>query len=546
MTRLRALHSSLLLGTGLALGYASPAAQVTASDVVDAVVPTHTFADAAAFERLLNVAPRIVESGSAEAALKEMGLHTSGRKAMSWLGRTGGAGNYVFSNVSGEDSDGIPFSFDSVAVSGLRMEDGDPVFDRIDMTGFKSREDYYSITIGQWSMSDVPPALATALVRTFREFDAEDVFSDQFEDQDVGLPGAMFLEGLSMDIDDDDLTGEMKLSVLGWGSDKATEKGRFLMRGFDFSGESKNGDLDAPLAMSLGDMTASGIDMEVLREIIEKIDLDELDEKTYDRMSLMMYQDPYKKIYDSYAVNNIKITYDALNMGLEHYGSKMTKVGDILTYKTLMKPMTVSFSGEAKDENIAEMRQVMTESGFESLSLTAGATTILNETYDRFQIKDAYYDLAGNGRMDFVMAGKGLKPVIAALSEIEDTEEMSDAQALAAFKDASVDYMDLSYTDMSMMDKIFGLAAKDAGVTPDLMKTKAKASLMMGAMMAQNPAQMAFATQSSEALTKLIDEGGTLDIKIRPETPLTLDSFAGFDPSTFDPADYGLSISHRK
>ena len=81
-------------------------------------------------------------------------------------------------------------------------------------------------------------------------------------------------------------------------------------------------------------------------------------------------------------------------------------------------------------------------------------------------------------------------------------------------------------------------------MTPEMMKGKAKAGVTMLPMAAQDDAQLEYLTDLSEALSSLIDNGGSITFRMNPKMPLDFKAIEeGVESGEFDISVLGLEVS---
>ena len=117
----------------------------------------------------------------------------------------------------------------------------------------------------------------------------------------------------------------------------------------------------------------------------------------------------------------------------------------------------------------------------------------------------------------------------------------------AAMGALTIHGFELSIDDDSLLDRAFNAAATSQGADPAELKSQIGMGLAMAPMMAQGSGvDMALVSEATGALSKFISDGGTLTIKLAPETPLSVASIMeNPDPSAYTKDALGFTATQK-
>lgn len=541
----RTLFPVLLLSTALTIGgcknNSEGSSDTASSQAVKAISGKNL--SAKSFEGLLDVKKRTVASDASDKALAIMGLDASGNGVFSWENKSGSDGNYTYTNLTATEAD-TTINIGTLELMGARTDETGSTFDRMDFrdVAVMPGADEGALKIARLSIARPDPEVANALMSMFKNVEAGEAafetMGDKFETGMIGF-GAVLLDDLDLQMED----VAMSLDTMGWGENEGDKTGTFLFEDFAMKGE--GGDFDAPMNFSLASVSATGLNMEYFRKMMDTYgDMgDQIASGMPPSAPSLAGLNPYEKQFDTMAMGDLEFNYDTLSVTSDGMNATSKKKGDVLTTVQKVEPFTLQFNGEPETGDVQEMKEALTKLDMDKIVFSMASTSVLNEKKDSFDVKDTYFkfDDIMNLKMDY--SGTGMS-ALSALSA--GMENMSEDDMKAALSKLNVGSFNLSLTDESLVDKIFAAVAEQQGASPDMLRMQAKSGLMFLGVMAQNEAQTELATDLGEALGIFLDEGGTLNVRMNPETPVSMADFENIDPENFDPSFLGLKISHSK
>jgi len=482
-----------------------------------------------AVKNIEKVEVRKVSEAQAKQALSAACLGESGESAFSWKNRDGEAGTYTFSGVTAADA-GDAMNMGSLELAGMRMEGDLVAFDKIVFNDTKVNDGETVFSAGKVSLMNPSPVLANAFAQLLCGDD------DAFEN----LSGDISFGGFTMgDITfkADEGTGSIASFVVGRETDKT---GMLSLKEMKFNVQEGGDDV----SMNIGSMDMTGLNMEKYGDFFAEafksgFNGTDITQELADKVSASM--NPYDPDYKHVSMKDFNVSVEGMTMNFDSYVADMEKKGSKVISTQKMTPFTVKFDKNASGE-IAEMASTLKEFGYDELEFTMGGTTILDEKNDTMSTEDTYFAMKDGFKLSVDMEMANFKKFMTHYNSMQLTDNTSTNASLDML--GAMDFTDLtlSFKDESIIDKSFAFAAKSEGGSVAEIKSQAKMGLAMMSMMAQDEAQQKLATDASTALTKLIDDGGTLVVRMQPKKGF---SFADAIDGDIDVAKMGLSIETK-
>ena len=536
----KTLLPALMLSTALVMGACGNKDKGVegAEKVADVVDFSVKSVDNRAIEKLLDVKSRKVSDSEAEKALAKMGLMNESGD-LTWANKSGDNGSYSYKDVRVNTEDGETITIGKLDLSGVHMVDDRATFDRMDARDVTIDGSDGDASIDRLSLSRPHPKLgsgimkALAAVEDLKDLDDFDIDVD-LDSDDIAF-GAFLMDGLSVTGDEADL----KLASLGWGENPDSGKAIFLLEDLELIGEDE--DKDIPIRMTLDSISGSGIDMNYFRAIGGENFGKDIIARSKSMGRRAPGFNPYSKTFDTFSLKNFNLNVDTLSVTTDGASGKATRKGGVTTVDQSLSPLRVSFSDTPKDKDLQEMQEGLKSLGFDELVLSASQTSTLDENKDIFSVTDAVVRLEDGFNLSYDYEGSGLNSL-----KSLDQDNLSSGDLEDMLGEMKLRSLNMALTDYNLIDRIINFAAEQQGTSPALIKMQAKGGLMVLSLGAQNEAQGKALGDIGTALGNFIDEGGTLKIRLNPETPVSVDRFSQMDPETLNPDELGFSIEHVK
>ena len=484
---------------------------------------------AKAVKNIEKVEVRKVSEAQAAQALSAACLGESGDSAFTWKSRDGEAGTYTFKGLTVEDA-GDALSIGSLELVGMHMEGELAAFDKIVFNNISVDDDDVNFSADKIAVMEPSPVLANAFAQTLCGDD------DAFEK----LSGDISFGGFTMaDIkfNADEGTGSIASLIIGHETEKT---GMFSLKDMKL-----NVDADGEkVVLNLGSMDVTGMNMEKYGEFFGEafksgFNGTDITQDIADKISGSM--NPYDPDYEHISMKDFNMNAAGMSLDFDSYVADMEKKGGKIISTQKMTPMTVKFDENASGD-MAEMAEALTEFGYDELIFTMGGTTILDEKADSMTTEDTYFALKDGFTLSFDMEMTGYKDFMTKYNSMQLADNAGANAAMEMLTAMNFSDLTISFKDESILDKSFAFAAKEQGGSVAELKSQAKMGLAMMTMMAQDEAQQALAADAGKALTKLIDDGGTLVIRMQPKKGFNIADAIDGD---IDVEKMGLSIKTK-
>ena len=481
---------------------------------------------AKSFEDVLEVGSRKVSKADSKQALSDMGLGKA--SDIKWAAKSEKNGRHIYNSVSLEGDDGETINIETLTVTGPHMVDGDPSFDRLDIEGLSVTGDDATAKIARLSMAHPSPKIGAGIMKSLESIEDVRELDDLNLAKDERAFGAMLMENMSVTADD----ANIDVATIGWAEDQDTGKGTFLLKGLNVDSE-KNG----PAAnISLNSIAATGVNVKYFRS---------LSELNSGASNPIMGLNPYASQFDSFSLKDFKLSADTLSIVTDGYESVSSQKGSVTTSEQNLKPITIKFTEEPTSRDVMQFYQSLQAVGFDELVLSGASSTVMNEKTDTVSVEDAWFKLDDGFTLRYDYEGTGATAMLNGLRH-SDGEELTQSELNAVLDKVTLNSLNLKLTDQSIVEKIISNMSQQQGVSPKLVRLQAKAGLGALTFMAKNDGQAEFLGDLSSSLGNFLDDGGTLNISLNPQTPVSASFFKDMNPQDIDPAQLGVSVSHSQ
>lgn len=476
--------------------------------------------------KIVQVKKRKVSDAQAQQALTALSLNESGSGILEWGTRSGREGNYTYNDVKiTADADNI-ITVSSMELMGAHMEGEEPSFDKVILNGFQAKEDggdNVNVDIKKLSLSEPSPALSGAIAASFGG--DENAFDDISGDVKFG---GFSLADFKLKAGD----GGFNIDAVDFG--KAKDKtGVFTLSNFDL--DIQDGE---DVKMRIGSVSATGLNLEKYEGIMSKMMQNDEDEAMQDIMSSL---NPYDPDFENISIKDVSFGADGMVGSLESYVGNVVKKGDRIIMKQSMSPLTLKPPVEAKGK-AKEFAEALSTMGYSELSLTMQGTTELNAAEDTMKTYDTFVEMKDGFKLSYDVDVTGYKAML-------EPMKANDIMAAMTYMDGmKIGKLNMAFRDDSIIDRGFKLAASQQGGTADELRSQAKMGLAFLPMMAKDEGQQKIAKQLSEALSELLDNGGTLTLDMQPEGgELDLGSVmsGAMQGGNVDVSKFDITISHK-
>lgn len=536
MLQSRALSLTLLMTTALTIGACSDKDKAQVERPLDsAKASVLSKPGTVDFKALMAVSQRKTNEATSEAVLKDLGLWEK-TDQMTWKSRSGSNGTYQYSDfsqtsVNPETNETVTLTIKTLTLIGLHEVDGEPSFDRIDMDTVKAVHTDGEVKIKTATLSRPSPAFASEILLSIQNLSNLDNLNDidPIDDNDDMSVGAVSFQDL--DITSPDVI--MSLSSLNYGKDETSGKKSFEINTVRVKGRTDDtvtykGQNDIALPVTLS------IDKAFIHGLTSSQNLGDTN------VSVSNLTAGINQTFDQFLIDNFDLEYDGLSISSQSLQGQSVKKGDVTTVTQVMEPLTIKMVSDPQSDQVTSVKDFISKLGYDALTFDMQQTSEINLKTDQSRIYDSYVKMNDGFVFNYAYDVSGMNAMHSMTTSGEDgaTED-----ALKALK---VNSGTLSLTDNSILDRVFKMIAEQQGTSESVLKMQAKSVLMLASLGATSKEDGKVITNLAGAIGDFIDAGGTLDISLKPETALSLESIQGLQRGQTPLSQLGLTASVRK
>jgi len=515
-----------------------------------------------------------VDEATASSALEALHLANSGDGAVSWQSRTFDDGVYTFTGLSfvfpddGDDDDEgdddavkneetgeaeLPsedthtVNAETMTLAGPRFDAaGNVIFDRLSIAGIgiaESDEDV-SGTIARFVVESPNAVMAVAIADGFSGEDVDD--SDMNEDD--WTYGLLAIEGLSISGSEDGNTFTAALGLLSLSDVAQHSIGRFELSDLVIEGTD---DEIGIINIRLDEISADGIGEALTYPFAAQfalmnavLDDDTPNEDITAEMPDMPEGFDPLNAYEHAAVRGLDINVGGVTVTLDSMTADVENDGNEVRYTSAMTPLII-----APDTNYplgAQMAMGLGMLGYQRLEIVSGGASVYERDADRAYTTDEnYLELRDGFRVEVESDLSGLIAYsMAAMQLGYGMDEPDPEQVIAMLEPLVLNSFVFRLQDLSLLDRALTAASAAQGLPKEQLRQQAGAMITLGTMAAPAEIPRALVTQFSTAMTNFIANGGSVEFRMEPESPVSVgEIFAQAEAGTVDVEALGITVT---
>ena len=489
---------------------------------------------------------RAGDPAEAANALAAMSLSESGG-LLSFAGSTtdGASATFTDLTITGEDA----VKVGSLVLEGLDMEGGQANFGKmslndITISGEEAGDDV-EVKLGSIELINPSAELAAWLAAGLNGQEAP------FPDADKIVFDSWSMNGLTGDFADTEAEGTFGIDKIEIRDMVDLKAAKAVISGLSLAGTDSSEGMDFDI--SLGSVSATNIDAKFVEAIQDNID-DE--EAMVSAIMDVAYDNPMDPGYDSFSLDALSIDVAGAAFAIPSIvaGVERNAAGQPVKYVT--QPYSMTLKADAEGGEAGQMLlQGLSVVGYEELEFKGASIASYDpdKDIDTLDAGENYLELVDGAK--FSLGGKieGYSSYAQQAATAFNFEDLADGAEpdpmamTAAMGALTIHGFELSIDDDSLLDRAFNAAATSQGADPAELKSQIGMGLAMAPMMAQGSGvDMALVSEATGALSKFISDGGTLTIKLAPETPLSVASIMeNPDPSAYTKDALGFTATQK-
>lgn len=438
---------------------------------------------------LLKVPARDVSTADAETALKAVGLWDESNK-ISWDSRSGDKGTYKFKNVSITPPKGETVKIKTLTLAGLHMANETPLADLITLSDLSITDDDASLTVENMGLTGVVMADNLGSLDDLTDLDSKSVV----------------ISGAKMRGEDGQTKVDFDIDNLGWGLDPKDNYLRAAVKNISFNATGRD-------AMSLKLTSAN------MRGLAPAVD------SSSATLSNLSDPDGFLKLLGENQqlgdaeITGFEVDGDFFSIRLPKFTQTAKEKGKVTHVDFDMPALTVSIQEEDAPASAKQHVEIIQSLGFDEMKFSSKGQTEINVAADLMKMKAISFDLQDGFDLNYSgeIEGFGAVQALGANAPVADIQ--------AAQSEIKIHDFSLSLEDKSIVERGFNLAGKMTGQTPKNLRRQANGILALGSLAALTQDDGAIYSEFTKALGVFIQDGGTFNISLKPETPLSVSDF---------------------
>ena len=494
---------------------------------------------------LKELSVRAGDPAEAADALAAMSLSDSGSGVLSFAGSTtdGASATFTDLTVTGEEA----LKVGSLVFEGLDMENGQANFGKMSLNDISitDEDEDVDVKLGSIDLINPSPELAAWLAGSLNGQELP------FPAADKLIFDSWTMNGLTGDFADSDAEGTFGIEKIEIRDMVDLKAAKTVISGLTLNGSDNEEGID--FDMRLGSVTATNVDAKFIKAIQENADDEEA------MMSAIMdlaYDNPMEPGYDAFTLDDLAIDVAGASFAIPSIVSGVERNAAGQPVKFVTEPYSMTLKADAAGGEVGEqLLQGLSVVGYEELELKGASVATYDPDTDivEFDAGANYFELVDGAK--FSLGGKieGYSSYAQEISTAFDFEELAsgaepDPMAMTnAMGKLTFHNFEFSIADNSLLDRAFNAAATAQGADPAELKSQIGMGLAMAPMMAQGSGvDMALVTEATTALSSFINDGGTLTLKLDPETPLSVASIMeNPDPAAYTKEALGFSATQK-
>lgn len=479
-------------------------------------------------------------------ALAAMSLSETNTGVLSFAGKTTDGASATFTDVGITGADDV-MSVGSLQLDGLDMDGAAATFGKLTLSNIAVSvpDEEGTVNVGAIELVNPSTELAGWIAGTLNgqevPFPAADkIVFDSWSMSD--LKGSFAEDG------SDGTFGIEKIQIRDMVDLKAAKA---MIGGITLDALDADSGMD--IKANLGSVTVNNLDAKFVKAIQENAgDEDAMIAAIMD----VAYENPMDPGYDSIKMEDLSFDVAGASFALPELVAsvKRNAAGQPTRYVT--KPYTMTLKADAEGgEAGAALLEGISVIGYEELTLKGESVADYDPDKDilSFKANKNYFELVDGAKFSFGGKIEGYNAYTKATGEsfnfadLAEGAEPDPAAMQQALGELTIHDIEFSIKDNSLLDRSFNAAATMNGMDPAQMKMMASMGMAMLPSQAEAMGvDVALASELSGSLSKFLSDGGTLTLKLSPETPMNIGALMESpDPSALTKDGLGFTATHK-
>ena len=424
-------------------------------------------------------------------------------------------GNFVFNNPTLNKS----LTIKQIKLQGAHMQKGILSFDRIDLSDIKF-ESRSNEAISVENITIISPKLETANLILLSLQDSQKTKENEFKLNDLLKQGGQALAIKDFSISNEH--GTYKIGSIIWGRDQKKETSDFQVVNIEFLGKDNIGN---GIEASLSSFSIMGISGNPLQNFLIPPNL----ENIYNSFLETTF-----KLYNSIEIKDLNLKSEYANLKIEAFTNKLTKQSGVTKNRYSSSPITIELKNSPPSKEVTRVFEIMEKIGYKKITFQHSQESELDINNNTLKINNGLISVNSGFDLSYNYDISNLnKPI-----DIKNYK--------ANINQLRLDEFQLRFDDKSILERVIKFYATEVRkTTQDQVKSELATVLTLAPLMTKGLFSELSGELSSE-LIKLINDGGSLSIIIKPEKPISISTIIKSENAGLSKKEIGFSAKAEK
>jgi len=485
--------------------------------------------EASVFSKHFATDPCDVDEMEALGALAGLGLGENGTNGVKFASRDFNDNRVTYRDLTltEDGSDKSSFVAGTAVFHCAQMGEESPSFNRVDLSDIviKNEADAVEITAETLNIANPSSEAARSIVGNMTQLDSNSV--------NDGELGAFSITGVK--IKSDEMSGTV--NALSWGETRdedGTGLADLTVEDVNLIIADQNG--HGEITVDFDGMSARNLNVGVKTNNTPNLSPNEAVNSFFDNMN------SFEKPYDEFIMGALKVDSKIASVDFAGLEGTSTEKGDLITSKGNLKPMVINLKPAfGEDPSMAQAYGILQSLDMETITLSGSSVTQVNKAEDSVSVTDGLFVIDDVMRWNFEYDMEGVAGMVEKLQNAgasganSNILENFDALKLRSFR--------MTIEDNSIVSKGLKLATEMTGQSEKNLKLMLTGAVFFAASAAENDVQAEVYSETVEAFSEFVKNGGTLTIEANPPEPFSLVPLFSGKGADVDPDTLGFSAS---
>lgn len=240
------------------------------------------------------------------------------------------------------------------------------------------------------------------------------------------------------------------------------------------------------------------------------------------------------KLYNSIEIKDLNLKSEYANLKIEAFTNKLTKLSGVTKNRYSSSPITIELKNSPPSKEVTRVFEIMEKIGYKKITFQHSQESELDINNNTLKISNGLISVNSGFDLSYNYDISNLnKPI-----DIKNYK--------ANINQLRLDEFQLRFDDKSILERVIKFYATEVRkTTQDQVKSELATVLTLAPLMTKGLFSELSGELSSE-LIKLINDGGSLSIIIKPEKPISISTIIKSENSGLSKKEIGFSAKAEK